>query len=86
LFGVRIREKPVREKRLGYLPKKQLIEEVRKIFPNATVLRNIKSSAYYDRANVEDVSENCEQHANDAVRYGLTRRKVKCWVGRVYGV
>jgi hypothetical protein len=41
LFGVRIPEKKrKKEKRLGYLPKKELIEAVRKIFPNATVLPN----------------------------------------------
>jgi hypothetical protein len=27
-----------------------------------------------------------EQHATDALRYGLTRRKVECYVGRVYVV
>jgi len=44
LLGVRmIREqKRKKEKRLGYLPKKELIAEVRKIFPNATVLPNRK--------------------------------------------
>jgi len=41
LLGVRIREKKrKKEKRLGYLPKKELIAEVRKIFPSATVLPN----------------------------------------------
>jgi len=41
LLGARIRErKKKREKRLGYLRKKELLEEVRKIFPNATVLPN----------------------------------------------
>ena len=41
LLGERIRErKRKKEKRLGYLPKKELIAEVRKIFPNATVLPN----------------------------------------------
>jgi len=46
LFGVPIQEKPFREKRLGYLSKVELIERVRKIFPNAKVLPNTKSSAY----------------------------------------
>jgi hypothetical protein len=41
LLGARIREqKKKKEKRLGYLPKKELIAEVRQIFPNATVLPN----------------------------------------------
>jgi hypothetical protein len=41
LFSVRIPEpKQKQEKRLGYLGKKELIEEVRKIFPNAKVLPN----------------------------------------------
>jgi len=41
LLGVRIRErKRKKEKRLGHLPKKELIAEVRKIFPNAAVLPN----------------------------------------------
>jgi hypothetical protein len=38
----KVREKKKKkEKRLGYLGKKELIAEVRKIFPNATVLPNI---------------------------------------------
>jgi hypothetical protein len=41
LLGMRTgEEKRKKEKRLGYLPKKELIAEVRKIFPNATVLPN----------------------------------------------
>ena len=41
LLGVKIREpKRKKEKRLGYLGKKELIAEVRKIFPNAKVLPN----------------------------------------------
>jgi hypothetical protein len=42
LLGVRMIRKPKRkkEKRLGYLEKKELIAEVREIFPNATVLPN----------------------------------------------
>ena len=41
LLGVKIPErKKKKEKRLGYMGKKELIEEVRKIFPNATVLPN----------------------------------------------
>jgi hypothetical protein len=39
LLGVRIRkQKRKKEERLGYLSKKELIAEVHKIFPNATVL------------------------------------------------
>jgi hypothetical protein len=41
LLGARIgEEKRKKEKRLGYLSKKELIAEVRKIFLNATVLPN----------------------------------------------
>jgi len=43
LLGIRVREpKRKKEKRLGYLGKKELIAEVRKIFPNAKVLPNEK--------------------------------------------
>jgi ABC-type branched-subunit amino acid transport system ATPase component len=46
LLGVRLPEKKKqREKRLGYLPMKELIAEVRKIFPNATVLPNLEMSS-----------------------------------------
>jgi hypothetical protein len=39
LLGARIPErKRKKEKRLGYLGKKELLEEVRKIFPDAKVL------------------------------------------------
>jgi hypothetical protein len=40
LLGVKIRER--KKRGLGYLPKKELIAEVRKIFPNAAVLPNRK--------------------------------------------
>jgi len=41
LLGARIRDKKNnKQTRLGYLPKKELIAEVRQIFPNATVLPN----------------------------------------------
>jgi len=41
LLGVRIPERKRKKgNRLGYLGKKELIAEVRKIFPNATVLPN----------------------------------------------
>jgi hypothetical protein len=43
LFGVWIREKKKKRKKgLGHLPKKELIAAVKEIFPNATVLPNIK--------------------------------------------
>ena len=45
LLGIRIPEpKKKKEKRLGYLGKKELIEEVRKIFPNVKVLPNSKGA------------------------------------------
>jgi hypothetical protein len=36
LFGAAI----IEERRLGYLPRDKMIAEIRKVFPNATVLRN----------------------------------------------
>lgn len=32
-------------------------------------------SLVYSRSNPEDIDASCEQHAVDALRYGLTRRK-----------
>jgi hypothetical protein len=53
LLGVRVREKKrKKEKRLGYLPKKELIAEVRKIFPNATVLPN--RNEYQEKRQTEE--------------------------------
>jgi hypothetical protein len=31
----------------------------------------------YSRTNPEDIDDTCEQHAVDALRYGLTRRKIE---------
>jgi ABC-type branched-subunit amino acid transport system ATPase component len=46
LLGVRIGEKKRKKgKSLGCLSKKELIAEVRKIFPNATVLPNLEMSS-----------------------------------------
>jgi hypothetical protein len=61
-------------------------------FPGLVITRNCRNlirtlpALVYDRANVEDVSDSCEQHATDALRYGLTRRRVEVCVGRVYGL
>jgi Terminase large subunit, T4likevirus-type, N-terminal len=40
----------------------------------------------YDRTHVEDIDDSCEQHATDALRYGLTRRKREFRLLPVYGI
>ena len=40
----------------------------------------------YSRTNPEDIDDSCEQHAVDALRYGLTRRKTEFRLMRVYGI
>jgi hypothetical protein len=43
-------------------------------------------SLVYSRTNVEDIDTSCEQHATDALRYGLTRRRIWFQELRVYGI
>lgn len=43
-------------------------------------------SLVYSRTNPEDIDDGCEQHAVDALRYGLTRRKMWCRVVRLGGL
>ena len=43
-------------------------------------------SLVYSRTNPEDIDECCEQHAVDALRYGLTRRKIEFRLLPVYGI
>ena len=40
----------------------------------------------YDRMNVEDIDAGCEQHATDALRYSLSRRKTEWYVLPVYSI
>ena len=40
----------------------------------------------YSRTNPEDIDDSCEQHAVDALRYGLTRRKTEFRLMKVYGI
>jgi hypothetical protein len=37
----------------------------------------------YSRVNPEDIDPSCEEHAIKALMYGLTRKKVRCWVAPV---
>ena len=34
----------------------------------------------------EDIDDSCEQHLVDALRYGLGRKKTRCWVLPVRGI
>jgi hypothetical protein len=43
-------------------------------------------SMVYSRTNPEDIDDSCEQHAVDALRYGLTRKVRWCGMVRVYGL
>jgi hypothetical protein len=56
------------------------------IFRNCRNLIRTLPALVYDRTHVEDVDDGCEQHAVDALRYGLTRRKVEFRLARVYGI
>ena len=40
----------------------------------------------YSRTHPEDIDDSCEQHLVDALRYGLGRKKVRCWVSPVRGL
>jgi Terminase large subunit, T4likevirus-type, N-terminal len=40
----------------------------------------------YSRTNPDDIDDSCEQHAVDALRYGLTRLKTEFRLMRVYGI
>jgi hypothetical protein len=40
----------------------------------------------YDRMHPEDIDDNCEQHAVDALRYGLTRKRHWFAEMRVFGI
>jgi hypothetical protein len=40
----------------------------------------------YDKNRSEDIDDSAEDHAVDALRYGLTRKVRECSIGRVYGI
>jgi hypothetical protein len=55
LFGVQILEpKPRKRKGLGYLSEKELIEQVRRIFPNAKVIEStVDSDQQLNQSEIE---------------------------------
>jgi len=56
------------------------------VFRNCRNLIRTLPAMTYDRKNPEDIDDCCEQHAVDALRYGLTRRKTEFRLMRVYGI
>ena len=44
------------------------------VFRNCRNLVRTLAAIVYSRSNPEDVDDSCEQHATDALRYGLTRK------------
>ena len=44
------------------------------VFRNCGNLVRTLAAIVYSRSNPEDVDDSCEQHATDALRYGLTRK------------
>jgi hypothetical protein len=56
------------------------------MFRNCRNLVRTLPAAVYSRSNPEDIDDSCEQHAVDALRYGLTRRKMEFRLMRVYGI
>jgi hypothetical protein len=56
------------------------------VFQNCRNLIRTLPSLVYSGTNPEDIDDSCEQHAVDALRYGLTRRKVKLRLVRVRGL
>jgi terminase large subunit-like protein len=56
------------------------------IFRSCRNLLRTLPALVYDRKNPEDVDDSCEQHAVDALRYGLTRRKTEFRLAKVWGL
>jgi hypothetical protein len=56
------------------------------VYRSARNLIRTLPSLVYSRTNPEDINDCCEQHAVDALRYGLTRRKTWFRVTRVHGL
>ena len=58
-----------------------------KIFKSCANLIRTLPSLTYDATNGEDVSQNCEDHAFDCLRYGLTRSRRHYFIEtRVFGI
>ena len=56
------------------------------VFRNCLNLIRTLPAMVYSRTNPEDIDDSCEQHAVDALRYGLTRRKIEFRLIPVYGI
>jgi terminase large subunit-like protein len=56
------------------------------MFRNCRNLIRTLPAMVYSRTNPEDIDDSCEQHAVDALRYGLTRRKIEFRLMPVYGI
>jgi hypothetical protein len=58
----------------------------------AVITRNCRNLIHtlpalvYSRSHPEDIDTDAEDHAVDALRYGLTRRRVEFIEARVYGI
>jgi hypothetical protein len=48
-------------------------------------IRTLPSLAY-SRTHPEDVDSDCDTHCYDALRYGLTRKRISCQLYRVKGI
>jgi hypothetical protein len=55
------------------------------VFRNCNNLIRTLPTLPCSHSNAEDVETNCEDHAYDALRYGLTRKVVRCELVRVGG-
>jgi hypothetical protein len=56
------------------------------VFRNCRNLIRTLPAMVYSRVHPEDIDDGCEQHAVDALRYGLTRKRVWCGEVPVYGI
>jgi Terminase large subunit, T4likevirus-type, N-terminal len=57
-----------------------------KVFSTCQNLIRTLPALVYGRTNPEDVDDSCEQHATDALRYGLTRKKRFFMEMKVFGI
>lgn len=57
-----------------------------KIFRGCKNLIRTLPQLCYDRTNPEDIADGCEDHCADALRYGLTRKKIEFRYARVTGI
>jgi len=56
------------------------------VFSTCQNLMRTLPAVVYSRTNPEDIDDSCEQHLVDALRYGLGRKKVRCWQLPVRGL